>query len=314
MPSLYWLLIITLPLLVLWALFWWGWSEPASRLLLNLERRRSGLAQQWQPAGGIHWHLLVGGRGEPLVLLHGFNADGYHFSRVARRLGRHFRLICPDLPGFGLTRTNPEKPVDGRIQAQAERVLELLDRMGIERFYLGGSSMGGYVATAIARSAPERVQALWLLSPGGLHQSPLSPLFENLRQHEENALVVRNRKDFDRLMDYCFVRPPWLPSPLRRQLARQAAAGALQAERIFHAMRFDSPPLEALAEGLPTPTLVVWGEADQVLHPAGLNALTRLLPHSRSLLLPATGHLPMLERPQAAAEAWIAFSQSQARR
>lgn len=294
-----------------WVVFWLLWPRPLARLFMAAERRQGRLADKRVDCGGIDWHVLEGGHGEPLVLLHGFNGNGYHFARVSRRLGAHFRVIAPDLPGFGETAFDGE--LDYRVEAQAERVLELLDELGIERFYLGGNSMGGYVACAVARQAPERVRALWLMDPGGLQSAPLSPLFEVVQQGGHNALVVRDRNDFRKLMDYCFVRPPWLPGPLARDLADRAARHARRAEGIFDAIRFRSRPLEELAEGLDTPALIVWGQADQVLHPEGLKLLAERMPRARTLLLPGTGHLPMIEKPRETAEAWLSFAESTAR-
>lgn len=297
--------------LAAWAVFWLLWPKPLARLFMAAERRQGRLRMRRVDCDGIDWHILEGGHGEPLVLLHGFNGDGYHFARVSRRLGKHFRIIAPDLPGFGQTLFDEE--LDYSIEAQAERVLTLLDQLGIERFYLGGSSMGGYVACALAARAPERVRALWLLNPGGLQNVPLSPLFEVVYAGGHNALVVRDRRDFRRLMDYCFVRPPWLPRPLARELADRAGRHAERAAEIFEAIRFRSTPLEEIAPAIEVPTLIVWGQADQVLHPGGLNLLAERMPEARTLLLPATGHLPMIEKPRATAEAWISFAESTAR-
>ncbi|MEE4304313.1 MAG: alpha/beta fold hydrolase [Wenzhouxiangella sp.] len=304
-------LIVLLGLIAAWVVFWLLWPRPLARLFMAAERRQGRLSVRRIHQDGLDWHILEGGHGEPLVLLHGFNGDGYHFARVSRSLGAHFRVIAPDLPGFGQTAFEGELDYD--VDSQARRVLALLDELGIERFYLGGNSMGGYVACALARLAPERVRALWLMNPGGLQTAPLSPLFEVVYQGGHNALVVRDRKDFQGLMDYCFVRPPWLPRPLARELADRAARNAGRAQGIFDAIRFHSTPLEELARGLDMPALIVWGQADQVLHPDGLKLLSESMPKAQTLLMPATGHLPMIEKPRQTAEAWISFAESVAR-
>lgn len=300
-----------LPSLLAVIVLWWVWPDPLARLFQWTERRRAGLSRRRIHRRGIDWHYLEGGHGEPLVLLHGFNADGDHFCRVARHLRAHFRVLAPDLPGFGDTHMadNPSF----RIEDLAERVLDWLDSINVHEVYLGGNSMGGYLAVAMARQAPGRVRALWLLAPGGLHSARLSPVLEEVSEDRHNPLVVRNVGDFRRLLDYCFVRPPWIPSPLLRFLARRAQRHAVRAQRIFDAMRYDSRPLEDLASDLPVPALIVWGQADQVLHPSGAALLEKLMPLSRSLTLPGVGHLPMLEAPRTSAEAWLSFTESVAR-
>ncbi|MFU8831251.1 MAG: alpha/beta fold hydrolase, partial [Wenzhouxiangella sp.] len=172
---------------------------------------------------------------------------------------------------------------------------------------------GGYISVAMARRAPDRVRALWLLAPGGLHSAKLSPVLEEVSEERHNPLVIRNYADFQRLVDYCFVRPPWIPGPLQRFLAGRGANSAVQAQRIFDAMRHESRPLEELAQGLSTPTLLTWGQADQVLHPHGAALIEALMPNTQTLVLPSVGHLPMLEAPRISAEAWISFTEALAR-
>lgn len=304
-----WFLIVLVALIL--ALLWWVWPTPLALLFQWIERRRGGLSSHRIQRDGIDWHYLEGGHGEPLVLLHGFNANCDHFCRIATPLGAHFRILAPDLPGFGDTRILQDPSF--RIEDMATRVLDWLDAINVHEIYLGGNSMGAYLAAAMARQAPQRVRALWLLAPGGLQTAELSPVLREVAEGRHNPLVVRHRSDFRRLLDYCFVRPPWIPGPLLRFLGLRAAADAVRAQRIFDAMRYESMPLEEIIEGLEVPTLVVWGQADQVLHISGLHIVEKLMPRMRSLVLPAIGHLPMLEAPRLSAEAWLSFAEALAR-
>ena len=281
------------------------WPVPCAHLLLALERRACGFRTRRKQVGDIDWHYLDSGHGEPLVLLHGFNADAHHFVRVGRFLRGRFRILAPDLPGFGLTAYDGDLSFD--VEAQARRVLDWLDALGIERCQLGGNSMGGYIAAALARMAPDRVTALWLLAPGGLQEAPYAELFQEVAAGRHNPLVVRNQTDFERLVDLCFVRRPWMPGPVRRYLADRAAANCERALGIFAALRFDSPPLERFADDIATPALIVWGDHDRVLHPDGLQLLGSMMPDCQTHGMEATGHLPMVERPRDCARTWLDY-------
>lgn len=306
---LFWLLMTVV--LLVWV-FWYRWPTPMALAAQAWERHRGHLKSRREHFDGVDWHFLEGGCGEPLLLLHGFNGDAYHFARTARYLTQHFRLLVPDLPGFG--QTHLDHPVSHRIEDVAQRLLDWLDHRHIDTFYVGGNSMGGYIATAMARIAPHRVRALWLLAPGGLHSAPLSPVLQEVAEDRHNPLVVRDFDDFKRLLDYCFVQAPWMPSPLLRHLARQAAETCQHSLRIFDAMLNDSLPLEALANGVSTPALIVWGEEDRVLHPEGAQQLAQILPQQELIMMPRIGHLPMIESPKASAEAWLAFAEHISRR
>src|SRR5690625_6511557 len=109
-----------------WLLFWYLCPLPLEQLMLSRERKLAGMRPRTVTSSGIDWHLLTGGHGEPLVLLHGFNADSDHFTRVGRHLQTRFRVIAPDLPGFGLTRCH--KLTDFSMEAQARRVLRSEER------------------------------------------------------------------------------------------------------------------------------------------------------------------------------------------
>ena len=138
------LLIVSVVLFAAWHL----WPGPFATAFRILDRKRGRLRSCRIDVGEANWHVLEGGHGEALVLLHGFNADADHFNRTARHLSSHFRILAPDLPGFGETVVGAS--VDYRIEAQAESVVRWMDAEGIQRCFLGGSSMGGYIALAIA--------------------------------------------------------------------------------------------------------------------------------------------------------------------
>ena len=303
--------VIILVALLLAVILWRFWPAPLARLFRALDRRGGRLSSCRVEADGIDWHMLEGGHGEALVLLHGFNADADHFNRVARHLTAHFRILVPDLPGFG--ETGCHSAVDYRIEAQAESVVRWMDRIGIQRCFLGGSSMGGYIACAIAARHPQRIRAILLLAPGGVTNVALSPLFQEIAEERHNPLVIRDHADFRRLIDFCFVHPPWIPFPLARFLTDRSAARAVDHQRAFDAIRFDSTPAEVLTEGLEVPALVVWGRSDQVLNPAGARVLKDCMAHAETLMLPDTGHLPMLESPRTVAECWISYTERLAR-
>jgi len=298
---------IILAVVVLCWVLWWAWPTPMAKLAQAWERHRGRLHAHQDSFQGVEWHVLEGGCGEPLVLLHGFNGDAHHFARAARHLSDHFRIIAPDLPGFGQTKA--EVAVSHRIEDVAKRLLDWLDHRHIDTFYLGGNSMGGYIATAMAKIAPSRVRALWLLAPGGIRSAPLSPVLQEVSEDRHNPLVVRDFADFNRLLDYCFVQRPWMPTPLLRHLAKQAASTCQHSLEIFDAMLHDSADLEEMAKQLPTPALIVWGEQDQVLHPQGAVVLADILPNNEVIAMPQIGHLPMLEAPRESAEAFLAFAE-----
>ena len=112
-----------------------------ARLLLGAGRFRAGLRRAWVDVDGCRWHFLQGGSGPVLVALHGFGADGDNWLRVAPALTRHFRVIAPDLPGFGQSKQIRE--IDFDIGSQARRLHTFLKAIGVTPHVMAGNSMGG---------------------------------------------------------------------------------------------------------------------------------------------------------------------------
>ena len=119
--------------------------------------------------GGKEIFLTEAGRGAPVVLLHGGGpgASGLsNFSRNVDALAEHFRVIVPDLPGYGRS----SKGVDGSdpFGYLADAIRGLLDALGIDRASLVGNSYGGACALRLALDTPGRVDKLVLMGPGGI--------------------------------------------------------------------------------------------------------------------------------------------------
>lgn len=305
MTILYTLLTL-LALLVLLILFDRLAPSSAARLALGLERWRSGLRTHTAEVCGFVMPYLEGGTGAPLVLLHGFGGDKDNFIRVARFLTPHYRVICPDLPGFGDAGRDPQASYS--MTEQVERVRVLLDQLKLPKVHLGGNSMGGFIAAQLAASYPERVISLWLLDPAGTQAAHDSDLMQRSLVSGETPLLLRTEQDFAALMRATTHKAPFLPYSVRTALARRGVADFALHSKIL-AQLAESPLLETQYQdrALATPTLIVWGCEDQILHPAGAKTLQALFPNSRVHLMPGVGHLPMLEAPQQTALDYLSY-------
>ena len=105
-----------------------------------------------------------------IILVHGSPGHKEDFDSLAPELGKRYRVIAPDLPGFG---TSTEDLPDYSIRAHARYLIELMDALGIERAHLLGFSMGGGVVLNIADIAPQRVPSITMLSAIGVQEAEL---------------------------------------------------------------------------------------------------------------------------------------------
>ncbi len=276
----------------------------AARTGLSLEQRRSGLNESRASIPGFEMAYLEGGQGEPLLLIHGFGADKNNFTRVARFLTPHYRVIAPDLPGFGAATRSDTATYT--IAEQVERLRQFAQGLGLKRVHLGGSSMGGHIATTWAGKYPEEVASLWLLAPGGTVAAFDSELRREFQRTGEILLVAKTPEEHARVRAFAMAHEPWLPHSLKRVLGERAAADYALHSKIFKALR-QEPPVETLFPRIDAPALIVWGTEDRALNPKGADTLRAMMPNARVILMPGIGHLPMIEAVRQSAEDYLAF-------
>jgi pimeloyl-ACP methyl ester carboxylesterase len=274
------------------------------RLAMGAIRRAGRLRLREVTIDGHRVPYLEGGQGEPLILLHGFGGDKDDWTPIARLLTPHYRVIAPDLPGFGDSTRHPEARYG--VDEQLQRIVEFAGVLSLDHFHLGGVSMGGYLAAMLAARCPERVDSAWLLAPAGVLSAAPSEVDE-LIAAGDNPMVVSDRAGFERVLELCFTTQPPMPAQFKRPMLARALAEAPFNERIYAHMSADPPPLEGVVGQIRARTLVVWGDNDRVLHPSGLDVLQGLMSDASCVRMTNMGHLPMLERPAETAADFLRF-------
>lgn len=286
------------------AYFFFTAPERLVRSALEYERRLAGLERkELTLPGGLRYVYLEGGRGAPLLLLHGFGANKDNFVRVAKYLTPHYRVIVPDHAGFGESSKPPQG--DYAPRAQAERLRAFMRALGVTKFHLGGNSMGGHIALTYAATYPKDVESLWLLNAAGVWSAPPSELRKRITETGENPMLVQDEDDFAALLALVTAKPLAIPRPFLDVLAQERIANYVIEERIFKQLAADS--VEERIRGLAVPALIVWGQQDRVLHPGSAGVLQMLLIKSEVVMMPGVGHLPMLEQPELSAMDYLRF-------
>ena len=255
---------------------------------------------------GVHRHRIGVGRdklvwleiGNPfapsLVLLHGFSAAKEHWLPILPFLLGNFRVLIPDLPGWGESGFNHEEAYG--LEDQAERLYRWLVEIGADRVNVVGNSMGGAIAGLLAARHPEMVTSLVLMDALGLPGDEHTEFVDELMKGR-NRLVPRDPVDVMKLTDLVFYN---------KALAASAAffsATELIHRRdvnhhLFREMVSRRPDMSKASYGdVSMPTLVMWGVQDKVLHPSCAYTFERLIKRSELCMFEGVGHLPMIESP-----------------
>jgi pimeloyl-ACP methyl ester carboxylesterase len=254
---------------------------------------------------GIRVHYQEAGEktNPALVLIHGFASSTLVWSKVFLRLAQAgFRVIAVDLLGFGYS----GKPRNGEytIAGQAALLMRLLERLGIKRAILVGSSYGGAVAATCALDHSQRVEKLVLIGTVNNNQ-PLryklmrvfsSPVLGDV----VSPLLIGSRRLLRKRMKRVYDRHSWVLDE-RRVDARHFPLRASGTQRaIIRTVRsWDAERISRDAHLIRQPTLLLWGENDREIPLADGERLHQEIPGSRLVVFLNCGHLPHEEYPEA---------------
>jgi len=249
-----------------------------------------------------------GERGNPtLLLIHGYTASTYVWHEVAPVFAENgFRVIAVDLLGFGYS----DKPswFDYKITSQARMVSRLMDRLGIGRATIVGSSYGGAIAATLALDYAERVEKLVLVDSvinDDLRDHPIlrlaalpgvGELFTPFIADSKAYLKIRMKGSLAPA-NYNLITEERLESVLRPLKAADAHHSLLETSRNWDANR-----IEEDAHLINHPTLIVWGENDTLIPLHNGETLYNSIVHSRFVVLKDCGHVPQEEKPELFAE------------
>lgn len=283
----------------------------------------ASLARQNRQAGanGLQMHYFEQGEGPPLVMLHGFPDHAGTWRPLADRLAVNFRVIAPDLRGYGQT-TRPQALADYRLDLLVGDVLGFLDALGLPLVHLCGHDWGGVLAFAFAAKYPDRLASLVAINapPADVLQDMIwhdpaqraaSQYLSRLRSPDADAIYAES--NVETLIER------FLGEPLRRGVLDETdiaayrrgwtAPGVWQAMLAWYrAAPFDVPAVGApipananatIAPGaISTPVLVIWGDLDTVFVPAMADAIAQACDDCRVEHLAAAGHVPHRDEPE----------------
>ena len=296
-----------LALVVLVAVVGGGSYLSAPQWLMRLDTWRQAMSAHVErhevQVGDTRWAYYDGGNGPAIVLLHGYGVDKSVWLPVAEQLTRNFRVIIPDLPGWG--ESTRVSGADYGIDAQAARLDDFVHALDLPRFLLVGHSMGGAIAGVYAADHADRVASLVLVDSFGLSFKDNALTREARAGH--NPFVFDDRDGYARMAALVFDTPPSLPGRFIDVLVARNVASRAFLDRVFDRLRqpgqYDI--LDRRLDKLTMPVLGVWCHDDKVIDVSALDTLRNGLTHASSIgasIINGCGHVPELEKPEATAK------------
>jgi len=219
-----------------------------------------GIEEHWLKINGVRVRFLAAGKGPPLVLIHGASADARDWLKLMPGLARRFRVLAPDMAGFGLSYPRKPKYTMGMF---ADYLEAFLDREAPGPVNLAGHSLGGRLALEIALRRPERLQRLVLINSVGVGKiGPGGGLVLSLFIGTRKAL----RKPYPYPTFDESIEDPYLRIPERLPSVK-------------------------------TPTLLLWGALDPYYPLSQGKQAQELIPGARLVVIKGCGHSPCKEKP-----------------
>jgi pimeloyl-ACP methyl ester carboxylesterase len=250
----------------------------------------------------VHYQEIGPTDGKPLLLIHGFCASTIVWSEIFLPLKEQgFRVIAPDLMGFGFS----DKPSlkDYTIESHAQLIIQLMDRLKLDKATLVGSSYGGAVAATCALDYPERVERLVMVGAVTNNEAKRQLLLRVGAIPVVGDIVVpflvdmrwlmmwRSRKLYAKQNAHLVTKERWALRNLhlRTMNTQRAALRTLRS--------WDAERVERDAHKINHPTLLIWGEEDRDIPLRHGENLHQHLPNSRLIVFRNCGHLPQEEYP-----------------
>ena len=242
----------------------------------------------------VHYRDQGPKNGTVIVLVHGSNASLFTWEPWVSRLGDTYRIVTMDMPGHGLTGAVPSG--DYSQKGMADFVNAVADKLGLQKFVIGGNSMGGGVAARFAEDFPNRVIALILVDAGGMpaRMGDHVPIgFRIARTPVLNKLMlhVTPRHLFKEGLDDSFAHQNLVtPDMVTQYWELNVMAGTRAANMKRFQLPFDTYVKDHAGE-IKVPTLILWGAKDHLIPVAAAHDYQAAIAGSKLIVYPDAGHI-----------------------
>ncbi len=260
---------------------------------------------------GLNVHYRIEGKGEPLLLLHGFAASLHIWYPWIDLLKNKYQIIRLDLPGFGLTDMPNTRKMDG-IDYYGRFINKFVKKIGIEKTHVVGNSLGGMIGWVFAAMYPKKVNKLALICAAGY--------FDESTKSRTVALVTK--PDFRKIIR------SGLPRFLIKRMLGNSFGDKNKISRfdidlyygiinregnllsLMKLASLDINPKPERIKNIQHPTLIMWGSKDKIIKVSNAHLFNNDLQNSQLIIYEDAGHVPQVELPKETSRDLIKFLKS----
>ncbi len=259
---------------------------------------------------GARVHYQFAGTGRPLILLHGLVGSGRNWRHNIGFLSRYASVYAVDLFNMGESQRVPG--LDASLEATADRIVALMETLGLESADIAAHSHGGAIAMMLAARHPERVRKLILFAPANPFCDAGRHLIRFYNTRAGMWFARRLPRLPRKLHATALARMYGDPKRVSEGTLETYTEGMMIPGSIDHVLRIvagwydDMRSLRlALASLASKPALLIWGDRDRAVTLPSGERLQRMMPNSKLMVIPGVGHLPFEEMPEACNQAMV---------
>ncbi len=251
-------------------------------------------------ANGIRTRVLEAGKGTPLVLLHGTGGHIEAYARNIPELSKHFRVICIDMLGHGYT-DKPEYPYG--IDAYSDHLLSVIQALKLDRVYLSGESLGGWVAAWFSAEHPEYVISQVLNTPGNVNSKP--EVMKGLRESTLKAVLEASYENVKTRLEWLMFDKSQVTDELikcrydiyTQPSYQKAAYNIVYLQDVEARKKYIWDP--SWCGKISVPTLLAWTDNDPTSTVEEAQPIKEMIPNAELVVIENAGHWPQWEQVEA---------------
>ncbi|MDJ0642810.1 MAG: alpha/beta hydrolase [Erythrobacter sp.] len=302
-----WILRIVLTLAAVLVALFLAFRTPDTKVAEMRAKYGAAPSQFLEIGDGVTVHLRDEGPrdGLPIILLHGSNADLHTWEPWVGALDDSYRVIRFDQVGHGLT--GPDAKSDYSLENFVEDIDEVADALELEKFVLGGNSMGGSHTIGYALEHPERLHGIVLIDAGG------APVRD--QGSGNTGFSIARTPGINQLIKHITPRS-LVERSLRQSVSNQSIVTEVTVDRYWELLRYPGNREASITRfargwtgftedqiaGIEVPALIMWGDEDRLIPASAGDWYDATLPDSNIVIYKGVGHLPHEETPKTASD------------
>jgi len=259
---------------------------------------------------GIRWHWVEAGQGQAVVLVHGLPESWYAWRYQIPPLSEHFRVIVPDLKGYG---QSDKRECNYNAANVARELASLIQALGEERYGLVGHDWGGVVASQLAAAFPERIMKyIHMSTPIHIYDPKLVPHHKAFRDTEKTMALMSNTETFIRTVyaSSCKKGAEAIPEPEMKRIIEEFSISGTAAAvpRYFRDTPILYPAVSPHWERLTMPVHLIYPDSDPRQPLYFLDGVEKVIPgYQGRTIIHDSGHFSMQEQPEQVTKALLDF-------